>query len=186
MAEGRFQRLNRRRCRSFAEVCFAPFPDLLPTHGRNGAESRAVLPRFVLDNMGVDSNRCLIDALDTLTRQLCYERGYTIENWSVERDGYRVLSLRVPAREGTVRFAYNGEVFALSFPGGYSWADFAYRDEDREEALLDQIRFLDAYAAPDTREVSIPRPLRRDRYELRLSNGAVLRRRGWSRGPMTP
>ena len=128
----------------------------------------------------------LIDALDMSTKQHCAARGYTVEGWSLEPDGHRIAILRVPHQDGTVRFAYDGEVFSLSFPGGYSWAEFAYHDEDREDALLELLRFLDAYAAPDTHEVFLPRRVGRGRRELRVSNGAVLRQRGWSRGPATP
>jgi hypothetical protein len=45
------------------------------------------------------------------------------------------------------------------------------------------LAFLDAYAHPATKEVEAKRRLRRTRLELRVSNGAVLRRRGWSKGP---
>ena len=89
----------------------------------------------------------------------------------------------MPGR-GAVRFGLDGEVFALSFPGGYSWAEFAYQDDEREEALADQLRFLDAYADARTREVLVTRRFRRDRRELQVSNGAVLRPRGWSHGPV--
>lgn len=121
--------------------------------------------------------------LDRATQQHCLEHGYTIEGWCLAQDGYRVVVLRVPDQEGTVRLAYNGEVFLLSFPGGYDWADFAYQDEEREDVLEEQLRFLDVYATPPTVEATVKRRFRRDRRELRLSNGAVLRNRGWSRGP---
>ena len=44
------------------------------------------------------------------------------------------------------------EVFALSFPDGSSWAEYAFENEDRAEVLMDLLRFLDAYASPDTCE----------------------------------
>ncbi len=82
-----------------------------------------------------------------------------------------------------MRLAFNGECFSLSSPGGYRRTEFAYRDEDWEGALRDQLGLLDAYTDPSTAEVGVKRRFRRDRLELRVSNGAVLRRRGWSRRP---
>ena len=102
---------------------------------------------------------------------------------SVTKDGWRAERIEVPGRGGVVHLSLNGEVFALSFPGGYSWAEYAYENDDRAEALMDLLRFLDAYASPDTCEVTVSRPLLPDRRELRVSNGAVLRARGWSSGP---
>ena len=63
-------------------------------------------------------------------------------------------------------------------PGGYSWMEFAYDDDDRAEALKAQLRFIDAYADPATQEVIVQRWLRSPRPELHVSNGAVLRPRG--------
>lgn len=91
--------------------------------------------------------------------------------------------MSVPGREGEAKLSFNGEVFLLDLPGGYTWAQFGYTDEDAQEALRNQLALLEAYADPRTREVEVARSLRRPRTELRLSNGAVLRRRGWSRGP---
>ena len=102
---------------------------------------------------------------------------------SVTKDGWCTERIEVPGKGGVVTLSLNGEVFALSFPGGYSWAEYAYEDDDRAEALMDLLRFLDAYVSPDTCEVSVSRRLLPDRRELRVSNGAVLRARGWSAGP---
>lgn len=124
-----------------------------------------------------------LDALDAAANVHCAGRGYTVVASTQTRDGYRALSIEVPGKEGLARLAYNGEVFSLSFPGGYGWAEFAYRDEDRVDALHDILGFLDAYSSGETREVTVRRRLRRDRRELHVSNGAVLRRRGWSSGP---
>ena len=77
----------------------------------------------------------------------------------------------------------NGEVFALSFPAGYHWTEFAQSPQDGLEALAAVLAFVDAYADPRTCEVEVKRRLRPPRLELQVSNGAVLRARGWSKGP---
>ena len=112
----------------------------------------------------------------------CLRRGYRVEDTGTKH-GYRSFSIDVPGKDAAARLTFNGEVFLLSFPGGYSWAEFAYHDEDRDDALSDLLRFLDAYADPDTREVQTRRRLRPRRRELQVSNGAVLRARGGSKGP---
>ncbi len=81
-----------------------------------------------------------------------------------------------------VRISLNGEVFHLSFPGGYRWTEFAQTPDDTSETVAVVLAFLDAYADPATQEVEVVRPLRRARFELPVANGAVLRRRGWSSG----
>ena len=82
------------------------------------------------------------------------------------------------ARWGEAKLSFNGEVFLLDLPGGYTWAEFGYTGEDAQEALRYQLALLDSYADPRTREVVVARSLRRPRTDLRLGNGAVLRRRG--------
>ena len=99
---------------------------------------------------------------------------------AVTKDGWRTQRIEVPGKDAVVSMFLNGEVFALSLPGGYSWAEYAYEDEDRTEALMDLLRFLDAYASPETCEVTVSRRLLPDRRELRVSNGAVLRAHGRS------
>ena len=101
---------------------------------------------------------------------------------SVTRDAWCTECIEVPGRRD-VQLSLNGEVFALSFPGGYSWAEYLYENKDRAEVLMDLLPFLDAYASPDTCEVTVSRRLLPDRRELHVSNGAVLRARGWSSGP---
>jgi hypothetical protein len=82
------------------------------------------------------------------------------------------------ARWGEAKLSFDGEVFLLDLPGGYTWAEFGYTGEDAQEALRYQLALLDSYADPRTREVVVARSLRRPRTDLRLGNGAVLRRRG--------
>ena len=110
-------------------------------------------------------------------------RGYAVRSLGADDGGYLAFLTSIPGREGEAKLSFNGEVFLLGLPGGYTWSEFGYTDEDAQEALRDQLALLDAYADPRTREVEVARSLRRPRVELRLSNGAVLRRRGWSRGP---
>lgn len=110
-------------------------------------------------------------------------RGYAVRSLGAAHDGYVAFLVSIPGREGEAKLSFDGEVFLLDLPGGYTWPEFGYTDEDAQEALRDQLALLDAYADPRTHEVEVARSLRRPRQELRLSNGAVLRRRGWSRGP---
>lgn len=114
----------------------------------------------------------------------CRDRGYVVDDSVELSDGYRRYSISIPGRVDVVHLQLNGEVFHLSLPGGHSWMEFAYDDEDRAEALDEQLKFLDAYADPATREVLVQRWLRPPGRELHVSNGAVLRRRGVSRGPV--
>ena len=108
--------------------------------------------------------------------------GYRVVE-SVTKDGWRTQRIEVPGKNVVVHLSFNGEVFALSFPGGYSWAEYAYEDDDRTDALRDLLCFLDEYASPGTCEVTVSRRLLPDRRELRVSNGAVLRDHGRSSGP---
>jgi hypothetical protein len=130
----------------------------------------------------MDSWETELERLHVLTASHLEAGGYRVLE-SVTRDGWRNERIGVPGGGGVVHLSLNGEVFALSFPGGYSWAEYAYESEDRAEALMDLLRFLDAYASPDTCEVTVSRRLFPDRRELRVSNGAVLRASGWSSGP---
>lgn len=109
--------------------------------------------------------------------------GYAVRSLGADDGGYLAFLMSTPGREGEAKLSFNGEVFLLDLPGGYTWAEFGYTDQDAHEALRDQLALLDAYVDPRTHEVEVSRSLRRPRMELRLSNGAVLRRRGWSRGP---
>ncbi len=121
--------------------------------------------------------------LSSELKKHCSDKGYAVDGPERDKDGYLnfEVSLRSPAV--IVRISLNGEVFALSFPGGYHWTEFAQYPEDGSEALADVLAFVDAYADPRTREVEVKRRLRSARLELRVSNGAVLRGRGWSKGP---
>jgi hypothetical protein len=136
------------------------------------------------DDVGVTSWDMQMDGLDTMATSHCVEHGYGVVAHTVSERGWHSLSFHVPGKDGVVRVEHTGEVFLLSLPGGYSWAEFAYRDEDRAGALADVLRFLDAYVdTPDLREVTVNRRLRRDLREIRISNGAVMRSNGSSRWP---
>ena len=148
----------------------------------NFARARMLLPLAGCLHLRMDSWEAELERLHALTVSHLQAGGYRVLE-SVTKDGWRAERIEVPGRSDVVSLSVNGEVFALSFPGGYSWAEYAYEDEDRTEALMDLLRFLDAYASPATRELTVPRRLRADRRELRVSNGAVLRARGWSSGP---
>lgn len=111
-------------------------------------------------------------------------RGYQVKSLGPEEDGYLVFLVSIPGRDGDAKLALNGEVFRLSLPGGYTWPEFTGSTGEAREVLADQLTMLDAYADPRTHEVEVPRRMRGGtRKELRLSNGAVLRRHAWSRGP---
>jgi hypothetical protein len=98
-------------------------------------------------------------------------RGYAVRSLGADDDGYLAFLMSIPGREGEAKLSFNGEVFLLDLPGGYTWPEFGYTAEDPQEALRDQLALLDAYADPRTCEVEVPRSLRRARIELRLSNG---------------
>ena len=129
-----------------------------------------------------DAQEGWLERLDASALNHLENAGYRVLE-SPSEDRFRTHVVAVPGKDGLVSLSVDGEVFSLSFPGGYSWAEFAYEDEDRVEAMNDLLLFLDAYASPDTREIRVPRRLLPDRKELRVSNGAVLRTRGWSSGP---
>lgn len=143
---------------------------------------RTQLPLTGWLHVRVDQQAAWLERLDALALSHIEAAGYEIEG-STAKAGWCTHLIHVPEKDGVVRLSVSLEVFALSFPGGYSWAEFAYEDPDREEALSDLLSFLDAYASPDTAEARVPRRLFPDRKELRISNGAVLRSRGWSSGP---
>lgn len=85
----------------------------------------------------------------------------------------------------TARLSTNGEVVELSFRGGYTWAEYGYDADDSAVALAQQLRLLDAYAAPSTQEVLARRWFGRRRRELHLSDGTRLWR-GGGRRPYPP
>ena len=93
------------------------------------------------------------------------------------------FSCRSPAARSRPSSLSTARCSCSPFPGGYTWPEFGYTDEEAQEAFQDQLAFLDAYADPATNEVEVKRPLRRARLELRVSNGAVLRGHWWSEGP---
>jgi len=99
-----------------------------------------------------------------------------------KRDGHLEFHIQVPTK-GVVELSLDGEVFTLTFPGGYQWGDFAQEPEEAHEVLRELLTFIDSYSDPATVEVDTPRKLRPTRPELRMSNGAVLRAKGWSKGP---
>ena len=105
-----------------------------------------------------------------------------------EGRGAAYLDFRVslPGRDPEVVISFNGEVFLLNFRDGYHWSEFAMAPEEETDALADLLAVLDTYAHPATKEVEVKRRLRRTRLELHVSNGAVLSRHGWSKGPPDP
>ena len=110
-------------------------------------------------------------------------RGYAVQSPGADDDGYLVFLMSIPGRDGEAKLSFNGEMFLLDLRGGYTWPEFGYTDEEAQEAFRDQLALLSAYADPATKEVEVKRRLRRARLELHVSNGAVLRRHGWSKGP---
>jgi hypothetical protein len=113
----------------------------------------------------------------------CADKGFVVVGPETDRRGYLNFQVSIPGQGSTAGISFNGEVFQLTFPAGYHWTEFAQTPDDTVEILADVLAFLDAYADPATREVAVKRRLRRPRLELHVSNGAVLRRRGWSNGP---
>ena len=39
--------------------------------------------------------------------------------------------MSTPGREGEAKLSFNGEVFLLDLPGGYTWAEFGDTDQER-------------------------------------------------------
>ena len=116
--------------------------------------------------------------LAAVVEQHCSRRGYRIRTRTPNYPGGLAWTIQVPHREGEVDLCLDGELFELTFPGGYLWIDFTYSPEDDSQVLDEQLRVLDAYAHTDTRVVTVKRALRRPRTELHLSNGTKLWRRG--------
>lgn len=124
------------------------------------------------------------DLLDAVLEH-CRAKGYAADQVDAGADEI-TLSVRVDGN-APVALRIGGAAYRLHFDGGYSWAELAEDPGDVREALGDLLSFLDAYASPSTHEVIVPRRwLPGRRHELRVSNGAVLRRRGWSAGPSEP
>jgi hypothetical protein len=124
--------------------------------------------------------------LSAVVTKHCADNSYGVVGPETDKYGYLNFEVSRASQSSRVRISFNGEVIILSFPGGYSWTEFAQGSDDMPEVLADALAFLDAYAHPATREVEVKRRLRRPRLELRVSNGAVLRLRGWSKGPLHP
>ncbi len=134
---------------------------------------------IVLPNLGEEA--LWYTDLAVTVREHCRQRGYLVSDGTRDRFGYRTWHVEVPGRGGHVQLAFNGEVFLLNFPGGFTWPEFAYEREDAIDALQDQLRLVDSYASPATRTVTVQRALRSPRLELHLSDGTVLWRRGGRR-----
>lgn len=120
--------------------------------------------------------------LTAALKRYCAQMGYVAGD-PATRDGYVVVRVSIPNRHAEAVVSFNGELFTLDLPGGYSWTEFAMQGDDEVQVLEDLLAFLDAYDDPLSREVAVGRWLRGPRLELHLSNGAVLRRRGWNKGP---
>lgn len=124
--------------------------------------------------------RAVAAQLSAVVAEHCADRGYVVAGPVTARDGCLEFEVWVAGRDtvhgAAVRLALNGELFRLSFPEGYVWADFAMHSDEVGEVLRDVLAFLDAYADPATREVEVRRRLRGPRRELHVSNGTVLRR----------
>ena len=124
-----------------------------------------------------------LSALSELVKEHCRLSGYVVLSEDHTDERHVVFSLATTDQAGPVRIWFDGEVFALTMADAYSWHEFAYREEDRLDALKDLLGFLDAYADPRTTEVTARRLLGRRRRKLLVSNGAVLRGNGWNSGP---
>jgi hypothetical protein len=75
-------------------------------------------------------------------------------------------------------------MFELTFPGNFVWTEVGASEGDGREVLAEVLDSVDAYVHPSTKYVETARFLRAPEVELRLSNGAILRHRGWSKGPV--
>jgi hypothetical protein len=117
-----------------------------------------------------------------VVRDHCSSRGYEVEHGGPDEFGYVWWSVQCAA-DGTkpAWLSTNGEVVEVRLPGGYGWAEFGYAADDSAAALAEQLRLLDAYAAPSTREAHVRRWCGRRRRELHLSDGTRLWRGGGSR-----
>lgn len=122
------------------------------------------------------------DLLDRIADH-CRFRGYRFIVLDSEGIDAHV-SVRLGPGSNPVTVMTDGVVSRLIFPGGYSWTEFSYEEEDLTVALGDLFKFLDAYMDSATHEMSVRRRwLPGRRRELRVSNGAILRVRGFSKGP---
>lgn len=129
-------------------------------------------------------HRALLEFLDSLDSQItehCRSRAYSLTNAEVRGVYYRRWLITIPDRLGQVRLTHNGEVFSLSFPGGFSMGEIGYSREDAVEALGDALELLDDYADPATVLVTRRRRFRRTTPQLRFANGSVLQARSGRR-----
>ena len=115
--------------------------------------------------------------LSAVVTEHCAAKGYGVSGPETDKHGYLNFEVSIPGRDPSVGISFNSEVFILSFPEGYGWTE-AGRSDDGPEMLKNVLGLVDAYTDPATREVEVKRPLRRPWIELRLRDGAVLRRRG--------
>jgi hypothetical protein len=130
---------------------------------------------FSRDTTGVES----LDTLAEGAAAYCLERGFRITR--EDRDGRLVFHVKAPAK-GIVELTTDGEVFTVTFPGGYRWDGFAENFDEALDVLRELLAFIDSYNDSATVEIMATRKWR-PRPELRMSNGAVLRAKGWSKGP---
>jgi hypothetical protein len=72
----------------------------------------------------MDSWETELERLHVLTASHLEAGGYRVLE-SVTKDGWLTQRIELPGRCGVVKLSLNGEVFALSFPRGYSWAEYA-------------------------------------------------------------
>ena len=121
--------------------------------------------------------------LSAAVKTHCSDKGYAVDGPKTDKYGYLNFEVSLPRSAAVLRILMNDEVFALSFPACYHWTEFAQYPEDGLKALAAVLAFVDAYADPRTREVEVKRSCAGRRLELEPCNGAVLRRRGWSKGP---
>ena len=112
----------------------------------------------------------------------CSSNNYRVDQQGPEEFGWVRWSIDC-ATDGTkpARLSTDGEVVELSFPGGYTWAEYGYNADDSAVALTQQLRLLSAYAATSSQDVLARRWLGRQRRELHLSDGTRLWRGGGSR-----
>ena len=111
----------------------------------------------------------------------CRSRGYVLEEEGFDEFGSVRWSVTCGDDATPVRMSTNGELVTVSFPGGYSWTEFGYSADESGAALATQLRLVDAYADPATREVLARRWFGRRRRELHIAGGTKLWRSGGSR-----
>jgi len=109
-----------------------------------------------------------LDGLARIVAAYAAERRYRVGR--EDRDGRLKFHIHVPTKR-VVELGLDGEVFTLTFPGGYRWGDFAQEPEEAHGVLTQLLTFIDSYSDPATFEVDMPRKLRPARPELRMSNG---------------